>query len=368
MQEGNTALQRNDLPIAVQAFVTVLAMQPGNPQARHGMERAQALIVASQPEMVQPGRNDELRYQALRLLNADAAARDTYLVALGNLALFGQGNPAAAIGYYDESLKARDNPLAHIGRGVVLAGRQDKLKEGLAELQAGLEKAPTHALALETMASAQLAAGDADKAVEFGNKALAARDRGETWAVLARAWLNKKDDQKAADAARNVIQRAPKDALGYRILGGIALRAEQFDQAESLLREAYKRSNDTLDLFSVGQALRGRGKLQEALQLFLKLQELRPQDLGVVLQIAELLEQSRNYEQAISVYQRLANLTLKEGEVMNETLAGLKRQASERARVLQQALLQESRQGAHVPGPGSRAPAAGPNTPQARPR
>jgi len=350
--EGNEARLSNDLLLAVQAYVTALAMQPDNRLAREGLEHVQVLLAATQPDMIQAGRNDELRYQATRLLGAQPETRPTALVALGNLALFGLGNPQAALARFDESIKASDNPLAHIGRGLVLANQQDKLKEALSELQAGLDKIPDHAVALETMASAQLAAGDADKAVEFANKALASRDRGQTWAVLANAWLKKRDDQKAAEAARNVVQRLPKEPLGYRVLAGIALRAEQFDQAEALAREAYKRSNDTADLFSVGQALRGRGKLQEALQLFVKLQELRPQDLGVLVQLAEILEQSKNYEQAVNVYGRLANLSVKEGDPMAETVTNLKRQAAERVRVIQQALLQESRQGAMHANPG----------------
>ena len=98
-------------------------------------------------------------------------------------------------------------------------------------------------------------------------------------------------------------------AEALHLMGLLSFQAEQFDVAVEWLSRAIRQDPKPQYLFSLGSALRQSGRLEEALQVFEKAAQLKPDVADLWRHIANILVDLNRTERAVQCFQRVLQLS-----------------------------------------------------------
>lgn len=123
----------------------------------------------------------------------------------------------------------------------------------------------------------RLLAGQADSAIELATKTPGFQTSGVLHSMLARAYRIKNDPARAADALQSAIRLEPGDPAHYTDLAQLFLDHRTLEPALVVLEAAVPRfSADKNLLMLLGLTQYGRGRMEQALDAFLRVIDLDP--------------------------------------------------------------------------------------------
>jgi Flp pilus assembly protein TadD len=170
---------------------------------------------------------------------------------------------------YSDTVDVRDEP-ARLNvelPGAVLRPRPATGTVSLADMQ---HKVPAKALKEFRKSEELIASGHIDEGTEHLRKAVTA-DPGfaRAYANLAACEATRKHFDKAAEYARKAVQLDPGLAVAQMNLSHILLIVRQYPEAEAAARTTLRLEGESGNArYYLGLALRGQGRLEEALQQF----------------------------------------------------------------------------------------------------
>ncbi|MCD6376734.1 MAG: tetratricopeptide repeat protein [Caldisericaceae bacterium] len=113
--------------------------------------------------------------------------------------------------------------------------------------------------------------------------------------------------QEAQVSINNYLQKHPQDAMAFNWLGQIQLAMQNFPQAVDAFNQAHKLSPDDASItLNLARALEKNGQTSEAIQLLKTLSASDNLAFVVKQLLASLYFDQGQYDQAFTIYQRLA--------------------------------------------------------------
>lgn len=111
---------------------------------------------------------------------------------------------------------------------------------------------------------------------------------------------------ESAAVAANYLESYPDDLLAFTLLGEARLAERQLTHAEALGRQVFDRAPRFLrGRILLGRALMLQSRLREAGEVFRDLERLRPDQAQALEFLASLLIDTRNFDRATEIYERL---------------------------------------------------------------
>lgn len=332
--DGERALAAGNALRAVAAFDKAREIRPGDPELQRASWRARALLAAQRPERITEENQEELRYEAERLLE-EGLDKATALTALAQL-LRKAGDGQGADRRLAEALAADPRSVvAHLARAAELA------KSGAAPAEVGLAYAKVVELAPENFAAhyalGRVAMLQKDTAREIAElkKATSLQDHAGAWEALGDAHLHAQDTKEALLAYHRAARLAPARAEPHLGMGLIHAREGRWREAEKELKQASQAGARFSDLgFQLAVALARQGRCSEAVPLLAQLVRESPGHGPALYEMASCAAALGQKETAVGFYRQLAALALPpEGDPARGP-------AEERARAAQAALAQ----------------------------
>lgn len=261
--KGNEALQRDNFDYAIELFHQVLEKEPGFFECRKALRTAQS----------KKSGGGSTGFFRKMMSNAGSSPQ----IAKAKLAL--QKNPAEALAIAEQILNGDPNSsFAH---------------KIAAEAAQALEMPRTAALSLEVLA--QNSPHDKSLAIEFANALADSGEVSRAEKVLIEFARTMPNDPEVAQALKNLSARNTMDEGGYDALAGGTGSYRDIlkdkDQAVSLEQE--KRVQKTEDM-----AERLIGEYEAKLKT-------EPNNLKTLRNLAELYTQKKQFDRAISYYERI---------------------------------------------------------------
>lgn len=201
----------------------------------------------------------------------------------------------------------------HFGVGQALGDAQRASGDlaAAAETYAGLtELQPDSALAWNLLADARLRLGDYAAAAAALDRALAAQpDFAPALVTRARLELLEQRDQEAALAtARSLQARYPDQDGGHLLEGEVYLRSGRFADAVVAFRAALAQTSRPGTVLRLATAQWSAGDREGAIGSLGEWLEAHPQQVPVRLELARMLVQAGRMEQAVTHYEKAAEL------------------------------------------------------------
>jgi tetratricopeptide (TPR) repeat protein len=277
----------------VSALVLATQSTPSNPYRDAGAAIASGDLAAAQTSLEALTVRDPANARAWMLLAQTYARRNNAKAAL-------------AAASKSETLGVRDPDVLH-GLAFLFTDLQPDLKRA-ADLEGRYaELQPSDKSAWKRVAVMYLDAGEYDRAIAAGTRALAVDDSQELHTLLGRAYEGKRDWERAAEHFQASVQLAPYDENAHFLLIQTYLEHEDFDHAAEAIANARKvfARSPQIEL-AAGVCAYGMRHFAEALDQFLKTITLAPdvpqsyQFLGRMLDHAgdrlhEVAERFREY-------------------------------------------------------------------------
>jgi tetratricopeptide (TPR) repeat protein len=347
---GHLYLERGDETAALEQYETAAKLEPDD----SGVHLARGELYR------RSGRNAEARTaydQALELTKKDKKGKQAILRALADLSL-GEDDIAAAKKYFDEYI-ALDPKNAQLRIELADALSQHKLYkqaiEALAEAEKRLKSDPATRVDVIARIGAVYEQMDKDDAaIEEYRRAMklmqrsyhlrrelteriveihrrrqdlpnlitryekqwkpASRDHLE-WDVLARLYEEIGNQEKAIEAFRKAVKKAPYELDTQRRLISLLENSGREDEAlkqyEAVIKVAPGEPRFQLEL---AERYWNRGKAKQAFALLKKVEKRFPFDAGVQIALADLYSQWGKEKQALEVYVRLTKIEPSEVE------------------------------------------------------
>ncbi|WP_394788320.1 XrtA/PEP-CTERM system TPR-repeat protein PrsT [Rhodoferax sp.] len=168
------------------------------------------------------------------------------------------------------------------------------------------------------IATLQMAANNVPGAAYSLDKALSSRpDFLPALALMADVELRQGAPAKAEQRARQVLAIAPKRAIGYSLLGDIALSRGQTAVAIDSYRRAHQVEPSSETLLRLFRLLASQDNGKSALQLAEQWVKGHPQDLSVLSALADAYASNGNYAGARTSYESLLKQKPDDADVMN---------------------------------------------------
>jgi tetratricopeptide (TPR) repeat protein len=184
--------------------------------------------------------------------------------------------------------------------------KQNKLPEGIAELEKVCSAQPENLDAAYTLTSAYISNQQLDKAGGFISKALADQSSAEASLIRGSYQIAVKKYLKAAEELTRAKELNPKlplvhSQLGYvqLCIGNTSLAIQEF-QAELADNPMDFNSNACLSWI-----YRENGRPEEAAVLLRRALELKPDDAGMLFQLASLTQAQGQKEEAVRLLERV---------------------------------------------------------------
>jgi putative PEP-CTERM system TPR-repeat lipoprotein len=381
-------LKRGDAKRAVDVANAVAAKAPKNPAAlnllgiargvagdrkgsRTALEQAVAVDHAFLPARLNLAKLDvvEGNYQAAReRLQAILKDHPKNAQAMFELAAVEEraGRPAEAIRWL-ERLRAFDPRHVAAASRLVDLYLSDRQPDKALSVAKGAEAAqPNDLAALGTLAHAHLAVGDAKGAqvilnrmtriagfdprwqtqiatyqVRAGNaagaaysleKAVSARsDYAPALALQAELDIAAGDLGRAEQRARAILSREPGKALGYRLLGDVALAKKDYSGAIASYRTALGKESSTDGALRLYQAYLASGSAAKGAEFMESWVREHPKDLAAMRVLAEAHLRAGNLAAARSWYERVVKAQGESPAVLNNLANILARQGDDGA-------------------------------------
>jgi tetratricopeptide (TPR) repeat protein len=175
-------------------------------------------------------------------------------------------------------------------RGAALAGLQN-LEESRSAFEKAYEVTPEAGQAMQSLVQAYLRDGDVDKAEAFLTNVLASSQNNYLASkLLADIKFRKKEPEEAVKLIRDAIAGDPQEESGYAILTKYFLATGQKKVAEEVLSEglAAKPDGFLLNMMQAG-LYESDGKFSDAIRIYEKLHESRPNSEIVINNLASLI-------------------------------------------------------------------------------
>lgn len=247
------------------------------------------------------------------------------------------GDPATAEGICRNALEVhpRDaNLLSLLGAALIKQGRAEEAEE---QLRLAVELIPAFAGAHEGLAEALILQGRLEESLQSLEKArelepnrasvqqklghvLASLGKGEEADRAFAAWLRqtpgretllkglelqRQGNLEAAEKIyRDVLIRNPHDVDALRLLASIAMRVQQWGDAEVLLKRALELAPDFIQgWMDLGLAQQEQDKLADAEQTFRRATRLEPRRAQPWVALATTLAMGGRHEEALQAYE-----------------------------------------------------------------
>lgn len=316
---------------AIAAYDEALSLDPESSRAAHGKsvvlsttgkaEEAVALLSASIEKnhsyhkahaamadiLLKMGRNAEA-IESLRLelsINPKQGSRQIHLARL----LLKEGDAVSAIEHFKHALKEDPKRLAALmGIGQAYAAA-DNLDKALGYFKRVRRYHPNHTKALESTIRAAIAANEPKKAENFlKDERTANPTRMDVHLMLAMFYINQDRDDDALAAADELLKRDPASSQAQRIKAAVLIKKKDYAAAVTVLNEVAKVS-PTAEIFtSIGEAMIGLGKPQEAMNTLHKALSLNPDSPNALFLLAEIHRKSQQWIKAYYLYRRTLRL------------------------------------------------------------
>jgi putative PEP-CTERM system TPR-repeat lipoprotein len=359
------SLNERDAPGARQHLNAALELDPGNPVARRGLARL--ALIDSDPDA------------AAEMLSADLDEKKPDLQNLLGLAALeeSRGNFEAmeealkrAVQAYPEELAPRlllarralrderpgeavdllttvrdryadDARLQQLLVGAFLALDQPGAAANAARRLAQL--APDNPVTLRLAARAELANNDFPAAEELLRDAVRlAPENMETRELLIEALYLQGDVDGASEAIAQLPEAFRDTELVDYARGRIALRLDDPEKAERLLRRAHQRNPNSASLLFLSTALLKNGRTDEAVRLLEQWVEDNPEEGVILNQLGSLLAVRGEDVAAAAAYEKLLALYPEDLIAMNNLAWSLRESDPERALELADSALRKA--------------------------
>jgi putative PEP-CTERM system TPR-repeat lipoprotein len=274
----NDALEKNPHAEQILLMLAQLEERQGNKQAAMDLiSRAKE----NNPQALAP--RLLLASAALQVGKFDAArglAEEAFKIAPGNLNVLRlraevermSGNDQAALKIYEQILKVQPGLAdVHLKMGE-LQSRMGKWDDARRSLQEALSLDPAH---------------------------------WETQRALGEVELRLGHQGKAAELAEQLIQGQHDDAAGYALKGDVLMSQGKPEAAVASYRQAHAIAGGRSTLLRLSNAMRASGKSSESAQLLSQWIQQHPEDLGVRMNYAGLLQSQGDLAGASAGYEQI---------------------------------------------------------------
>jgi putative PEP-CTERM system TPR-repeat lipoprotein len=168
------------------------------------------------------------------------------------------------------------------------------------------------------IAVVQQAAGNLAGAAYSLNKALASQpDFLPAMALLAEVELRQGEPLKAEKRARDVVARHPKRAIGYSLLGDIALARADKATATDFYRRAHLAEPSSETVLRLFRSLDGSDGRKNAEQLAEQWLRVNPKDIGVQKALADSYARLSNWTMARTAYEKVLKVSPDDIDALN---------------------------------------------------
>ncbi|HEV7280783.1 MAG TPA: DUF1583 domain-containing protein [Pirellulaceae bacterium] len=176
-----------------------------------------------------------------------------------------------------------------------------------------LQRNPRRGTALDKIYGYHVDAGTLEEFTEDLRAAAEKDDDGAGWMILGLVESQRGRDASAVEALRKAVELRPEDALAPYYLGQSLVLVGQPDEAVAAFENSIARKPAATDLLEIFQAL-GRvhqraQRVDDALAVWKRLEELFPGDARVQERIAAALAEEGQYAAALPRYEALAAST-----------------------------------------------------------
>lgn len=330
--QGDVALEAGRYPQALAAYGHARELAPTDPDVQRALMRVRVHLIAESASRITPEAIDDARYEAELLLDIDKPRAAVYLTALGNI-LARQGDAEGAKMKFAEALALDPNAaLAHTALGLVLMGRKEDAARAKAEFQLALKAKPENAGALVGLGQIELAEGNIVGAAEHLEAALRIAESFDARLALGSARATQQKNGEAIQHLQRATELDPKSAEAVGSLGQALLGAGKLEDAERALRAAALMRPDPDTRNALGFALVRQKKAAAALDVFRGVLADDVASAPALLGAGVASEDLGQKEQAVAFYQKL--LGLPSSGPGARMLTDLQRQAQSRVTAL----------------------------------
>ncbi|MBL7153500.1 MAG: tetratricopeptide repeat protein [Phycisphaerae bacterium] len=247
--------------------------------------------------------------------------------------LRGHGNAIEARKFYEKALKINPmRPDVHIIMSE-LDAKEGKFEESIAHLQKVLNMQPQAPDIHGRIGELLMRLGKLDKAVESFEREMQIAPSAGCYFLIGQSYLMQKENEKAKENYEAAIKIDPEHershyglATVYAKLGNSDKAKEHFEICKRLKaqsREGLKaartlkddiiqtRKNSAVNHIKAGQMYRSDGKLQKAEELLQHASELDPENVGCLLELASLYQQTNQRPEVRRIHTKIRRLELK---------------------------------------------------------
>ena len=168
------------------------------------------------------------------------------------------------------------------------------------------------------IAGMQIAANNLPGAAYSLDKALSTQpDFVPAMALMSEVELRQGEAAKAEARARSIVAQAPKRAIGYSLLGDVAMSRSQAPAALEAYRRAYDVEPSTNTMMRLFNVLAGKDDGKPALQLGEQWLKTHPRDVIVQKAMADTYSRVGNMAQARTFYDAALKTNPEDGQSLN---------------------------------------------------
>jgi tetratricopeptide (TPR) repeat protein/serine/threonine protein kinase len=239
-------------------------------------------------------------------------------------ALVSQGNVDEAITHFRQATKLEPkSAAAYSNLGTALLGRK-KLDEAIAAYQKASALDPKDVrvhfnlgLALRSQANAQRDLKKLDKAVAAYQKASALDPKyagvfislARDYCRLGNALRDQKEVKEAVAAYQKAIALDPKNAYAHYVLGVILCdNVRDYEKAAASFRKVIELRPHANAYISLGNALRGQKKPNEAVAAYRKANQLDPKNACAHYVLGDILCEQKKLDESMAAYRKASEL------------------------------------------------------------
>lgn len=352
LAQGDAALEAGRYPQALAAYGHARELAPTDADVQRALMRARVHLIAESAARIAPEAIDDARYEAELLLDTDKPRAAVYLTAVGNI-LARQGDAEGAKTKFAEALAIDPtSPLAHTALGFVLMSRKEDAARAKSEFQLALKVKPADAGALLGLGQIKLAEGDIAGAAEHLEAALRITESFDARLALGSARAKQQKNGDAILHLQRAVELDPKSAEAMGSLGQALLGAGKLEDAERALRTAMQMRPAPETKNALGFALVRQKKAAAALDVFRGVLADDAASAPALLGAGVASEELGPKEQALAYYQKL--LALPPSGPDGRLVADLQRQAQSRVAALSAAAPAASTLASAAPAPAPR--------------